>query len=59
MVYEIGVPSNFANFEGKNLFFVFHFNLKNEKLNLPKQISYETSYHSPCSIIMNKYERIK
>ena len=24
-----------------------------------KQISYETSYHSPYAIIMNKYKRIK
>ena len=42
-----------------SLFFVFHFNLKNEKQNLLKQISYETSYHSPYVIIMNEYKRIK
>ena len=28
-------------------FFVFHFNLKNEKPDLLKQISYETSYRLP------------
>ena len=42
-----------------SLVFVFHFKLKNEKSNLLKQISYETSYHSTYSIIMNKYKRIK
>ena len=42
-----------------SFFFVFHFNLKNEKPNLLKKISYETSYHSPYVIIMNKYKRIK
>ena len=34
-------------FKFEGLFFVFHFNLKNEKPNLPKQIYYETSYHLP------------
>ena len=43
----------------RSLFVVFHFNLKNEKLNLLKQIFYETSYHSSYAIIMNKYKRIK
>ena len=42
-----------------SLFLVFHFNLKNEKPNLLKQISYETSYHSPYANIMNKCKRKK
>ena len=35
-----------------SLFFVFHYNLKNEKPNLLKQISYKTSYHPPYATIM-------
>ena len=39
-----------------SLLFAFHFNLRNEKVNLLKQISYESTYHLPllCLPICSK-----
>ena len=40
-------------------FLILIWKTENEKPNILKQISYETSYHLPYAITINKYKRIK
>ena len=46
-------------FELRFSFLILIWKTENEKPNILKQISYETSYHLPYAITINKYKRIK